>query len=190
MGIRTSFCILKEIRLELIGVFHSQNNDLIGISSRIPKLGELKLTSLQERRSISRKINSNSISRIDSNISPKKNLQITQENKLQLIKVDASNDSLEIDEEDQLQVYSLFTKIVIGTLERLGGDAQMQLASIDECKRIILSRNVKKNKSQIPLMQNSKLQKAMVNSLDEKIDEKYEIITAEIQNEYNDILLS
>ena len=40
-------------------------------------------------------------------------------------------------------------------------------------------------------MQNSKLRKTMMNPLDNnKIEENYEIITAEIQNEFNDILLS
>ena len=69
---------------------------------------------------------------MDDFVNPLNTIQNTQEVKPQLIRVNAHNDSLEIDEEDQLQVYSLFTKIVIGTLERLGGDPQMQLASIDE----------------------------------------------------------
>lgn len=171
-------------------MYRSLNNDLAGISSKLSKLGELKLTSLQERRSISRKINSNSKSRMDDFVNPLNTIQNTQEIKPQLIKVNAHNDSLEIDEEDQLQVYSLFTKIVIGTLERLGGDPQMQLASIDECKRVLALKNAKRNKNQIPQMQNSKLRKTMANPLDNKIEENYEIITAEIQNEFNDILLS
>lgn len=86
-------------------------------------IGNLKITPLQERRSISRGLRVNSVSRVEENLKPQSSLKIKQENKPELIRIDPRlNESMEVGEEEQLKTYALFTKIISGTLDRLGGD--------------------------------------------------------------------
>mmetsp|Transcript_40024 Transcript_40024/g.39624 ORF Transcript_40024/g.39624 Transcript_40024/m.39624 type:complete len:358 (-) Transcript_40024:174-1247(-) len=98
----------------------------------------IRITPLQERRSQTRRLRAstitreegakpmkNSISLVSPNVEPEDkdivNFTAIRPEK-EAIKV------IEVEENEQISTYSLFTKIITGALERLGGDDQLQLA--------------------------------------------------------------
>lgn len=104
-----------------------------------PELDEIKITPLQERRSLTRKLRSSTITRADEPFSLRVNLNSSRQFDANLAsptrKLDKAEDhdqSLEIDIKDQLSTYGLLTRIISGTLERLGGSEALQLACLEE----------------------------------------------------------
>lgn len=71
---------------------------------------KLKITPLQERRSRTRKIRANTLTRSEIESPIKVNIQPIQ--KQELAKVSFAKESMEINEHDQLVSYSLFTKLI------------------------------------------------------------------------------
>ena len=104
-------------------------NDLTCLSSRFGNLADLKITPLNQRKSVTRKIGAGSITRLENETNPLTQAQVQQENKPELIKIDPNLDeSMEIAEDEQVHTYGLLTKVMAGTLDRLGGDRNLQLA--------------------------------------------------------------
>jgi hypothetical protein len=72
----------------------------------------------------------------------------------------------------------------------LGGDEQLQLACLEECKNMVKYK-YKNSKKSIPKMHGFKLKKEMTTPIDTcESTENYQTIIAEIENEFNDSLLS
>ena len=101
--------------------------------NKAPK-GMLKITPLNERRSQTRQLRANTLTRNDYRSPKKPQIKIEKKkseeevNFTNLVKVEVPDEPMKIDENEQLSIYSLFTKIFSGALERLGGDEQLQLA--------------------------------------------------------------
>jgi len=108
----------------------SQNFNNMGKTTK----ERLKIVPLQERRSQTRRLRANTLTRCEiiTNIkssNPKEEIIKKPEIKIKnLAQVVIPVESLKIDEDEQLSTYSLFTKIISGALERLGGNEQLQLA--------------------------------------------------------------
>lgn len=122
------------------------NQDQINFQSsntkkRRAEINELKITPLQERRSQTRKMRANTLTRAEPSSPVKVNLHSKldpgQDSKPivslnNLARVNVNDISMEVDESEQFNTYALFTKIMAGALERLGGDHQLQLACLEE----------------------------------------------------------
>mmetsp|Transcript_40922 Transcript_40922/g.46993 ORF Transcript_40922/g.46993 Transcript_40922/m.46993 type:complete len:287 (+) Transcript_40922:1244-2104(+) len=98
-------------------------------------LDELKITPLQERKSLTRKLRMNTITRKDNKLSEnfeRDSKQVPEPSpvpKMQnLVQINIHDQSMEVGEDEMLSTYSIFTKIIAGTLERLGGDEALQLS--------------------------------------------------------------
>lgn len=177
-------------------------------------LDDLKITPLNERKSVTRQMRMKTLTRANEN-EPGLIDEVVNYSKPKpeptpipimnnLANSNLNDESMEVGEKYLLDTYAFFSRIMAGALERLGGDESLQLACIEEMKKIVKQKyscsnkdaiNSKlanaKNKSGIPRIDTLKLRKAITKPLDQKsAEEEYQLLTAEIENEYNDILLS
>jgi len=102
------------------------------------RISELKLTSLSERKSMKREMKLSSFSKI---IKHEFNLHqnliiIIDQDKLELKQEQDTNNDV-----NKYEVLSIFTTLMTDVLEKLDPDEATQLACLDECKRIIESKN-------------------------------------------------
>jgi hypothetical protein len=102
-----------------------------------PELDNIKFIPLQERRSQTRQMRTSTLTKNEENTPVKIILSSIKmqelPNKFQETEQPTFKDeSFEVNEGEQLCTYALFSKIVAGALERLGGDEALQLACLEE----------------------------------------------------------
>ena len=98
----------------------------------------IKLIPLNERRSQTRRMRATTLTRNDDDTPIKVKLthvRAEQEERPQihnLVKINVVEKSFEVDESEQLSTYALYSKLISGTLERLGGSDALQLACLEQ----------------------------------------------------------
>ena len=89
-----------------------------------------------------------------------------------------------------LVLIHFFSKIICGALERIGGNENLQIACVEEIKNMIMQKYQNKI-IEIPRLDSLKLKNEIAKPLELKnLNKDYHQILAEIDNEYNDLLLS
>lgn len=101
-------------------------------------LDDLKITPLNERKSVTRKIRMKTLTRADEkdpgliddtvNYSKPDPTPTPVPMMTNLAKQNFNDESMEVGEKDLLDTYAFFSRIMTGALERLGGDESLQLA--------------------------------------------------------------